>query len=70
MIKVSVMYPATPGARNVCIQDNLGLRASAGISIFWKSPMGPIQFDFSRVLAKEPYDKKELFRFSTSTRFQ
>lgn len=60
---------ATPGTRNTCIRDNLGLRASAGVSIFWKSPMGPIQFDFSRVLAKESYDKTETFRFSTSTRF-
>lgn len=64
-----VNNPAVAGARNVCIKDNLGLRASAGISIFWKSPMGPIRFDFSRVLAKEVYDKKETFRFSTSTRF-
>jgi outer membrane protein insertion porin family len=60
---------ATPGARNTCIRDDLSLRASAGISIFWKSPMGPIRFDFSRVLAKEEYDKEETFRFSTSTRF-
>ncbi|TAJ73304.1 MAG: outer membrane protein assembly factor BamA [Phenylobacterium sp.] len=60
---------ATPGARNTCIRDDLSLRASAGISVFWKSPMGPIRFDFSRVLAKEDYDKVETFRFSTSTRF-
>jgi len=60
---------ATPGARNVCIRDDLSLRASAGVSVFWKSPMGPIRFDFSRVLAKEDYDKTETFRFSTSTRF-
>jgi outer membrane protein insertion porin family len=51
------------------IKDDLSLRASAGISIFWKSPMGPLRFDFSQVLAKERYDKTELFRFSTSTRF-
>ena len=61
--------PAVPGTRNACIRDDLSLRASAGLTIFWKSPMGPIQFDFSRVLAKEAYDKKETFRFSTSTRF-
>jgi len=60
---------ATPGVRNTCIRDDLSLRASAGVSIFWKSPMGPIRFDFSRVLAKEDYDKVETFRFSTSTRF-
>jgi outer membrane protein insertion porin family len=51
------------------IRDDLGLRASAGVSIFWKSPMGPIRFDFSQILKKEPYDVTELFRFSTSTRF-
>ena len=60
---------ATPGTRNQCIKDDLSLRASAGLSIFWRSPMGPIRFDFSQVLAKEPYDKTETFRFSTSTRF-
>jgi outer membrane protein insertion porin family len=51
------------------IKDDLGLRASAGVSIFWKSPMGPIRFDLSQVLAKEAYDKTETFRFSTNTRF-
>lgn len=60
---------ATPGTRNTCIKDDLGLRASAGLSIFWKSPMGPIRFDFSKVLAKDDYDRTETFRFSTSTRF-
>jgi outer membrane protein insertion porin family len=54
---------------NPDVKDNLGLRASAGLSIFWRSPMGPIEFDFSQVLAKETYDKTETFRFSTSTRF-
>ena len=57
------------GVRDPLIYDNLALRASAGVSIFWRSPMGPIRFDFSRVLAKEDYDKTETFKFSTSTRF-
>lgn len=57
------------GARDPSIRDDLSLRASAGLSVFWRSPMGPIRFDFSRVLAKEDYDKTETFRFSTSTRF-
>lgn len=65
-----VSDPACPnGARDPRIEDDLSLRASAGVSIFWRSPMGPIRFDFSRVLAKEDYDKTETFRFSTSTRF-
>ena len=54
---------------NPNIKDDLGLRASAGLSIFWKSPMGPIRFDFSQILKKDDYDRTETFRFSTSTRF-
>ena len=57
------------GTVDPLIYDDLALRASAGLSVFWKSPMGPIRFDFSQVLAKEPYDKTETFRFSTSTKF-
>jgi outer membrane protein insertion porin family len=57
------------GVKDPLIVDNMALRASAGVSIFWRSPMGPIRFDFSRVLAKEDYDKTETFKFSTSTRF-
>jgi len=51
------------------VRDDLGLRASAGISIFWRSPLGPLRFDFSRIIKKDYYDRTELFRFSTSTRF-
>jgi outer membrane protein insertion porin family len=51
------------------IQDDLALRASAGLSVFWDSPLGPIRFDFSQPLAKEPYDKVKTFRFSTATQF-
>ncbi|WP_370545391.1 outer membrane protein assembly factor BamA [Caulobacter sp. 17J80-11] len=57
------------GTPNPFIRDDLSLRASAGLTIRWKSPMGPIQFDLSQILAREDYDKTETFRFSTSTRF-
>ncbi len=52
-----------------CIADDLSLRASAGLSVHWKSPMGPIRFDFSKILSQEEYDRTETFRFSTSTQF-
>ena len=55
--------------RDPNIKDDLALRASAGVSISWKSPMGPLKFDLSQILAKAPYDKTETFRFSTATRF-
>ncbi|MGH7026966.1 outer membrane protein assembly factor BamA [Brevundimonas sp.] len=57
------------GQPNPNIVDNLALRAAAGVSIHWRSPMGPIRFDLSKVLSKEDYDKTETFRFSTSTQF-
>lgn len=57
------------GVASTTIQDELALRASAGLSVFWTSPLGPIRLDFSQVLAKQPYDKTEAFRFSTSTAF-
>ena len=51
------------------VKDDLGLRASAGVSVYWTSPLGPIELDFSQVLAKDTYDKTETFRFSTATQF-
>jgi outer membrane protein insertion porin family len=56
-------------AAGLDLRDDLSMRASAGVSIFWRSPFGPIQFDFSQVLAQEDYDKTETFRFSTTTQF-
>lgn len=50
-------------------KDAASLRASAGLSVFWDSPFGPIRFDFSQILRREEYDRTETFRFSTSTRF-
>jgi outer membrane protein insertion porin family len=57
------------GTPDPTIADDLSLRASAGISIHWRSPMGPIRFDISKILSSEDYDKTEGFRFSTSTQF-
>ncbi|HYC75700.1 outer membrane protein assembly factor BamA [Brevundimonas sp.] len=57
------------GNPNTRIVDDLALRASAGVSIHWRSPMGPIRFDLSTILGSEDYDKTETFRFSTSTQF-
>ncbi|MFN3352056.1 MAG: BamA/TamA family outer membrane protein, partial [Brevundimonas sp.] len=57
------------GIRDASIVDDASLRASAGVSIHWRSPMGPIRFDLSKILSKEDYDETETFRFSTSTQF-
>jgi len=49
------------------IRDNLALRVSAGISVKWKSPFGPVQIDFGIPVVKAPYDKAQLIHFSAGT---
>ena len=49
--------------------DELRPRVSAGVSIFWDSPFGPVRFDFAEAFVKEDYDRAEFFRFSTRTGF-
>ncbi len=49
--------------------DDLSPRASAGLSIFWDSPFGPVRFDFAHAFVKEDYDRARFFRFSTRTGF-
>ena len=51
------------------IRDDLSLRASAGVSVSWKSPFGPVQIDIAQAFLHEDYDKTQTFRFSAGTRF-
>ena len=51
------------------IEDEFAFRATSGLSISWKSPFGPVRFDFASALKKENYDKAKSFRFSVGTRF-
>jgi outer membrane protein insertion porin family len=56
-------------AETAPIQDDLALRATAGVSVSWDSPFGPVRFDFAHILMKEEYDRTEGFRFSAGTSF-
>lgn len=51
------------------IQDALSLRVTAGVSVSWDSPFGPVRFDFAEIIRKEEYDRTEGFRFSAGTNF-
>lgn len=62
----SIPYDATS---TLIVEDDPSLRASVGVSFFWDSPFGPVQFDFSEPIVSEDYDRQEQFRFSTRTRF-
>jgi outer membrane protein insertion porin family len=56
-------------AGTTCLADNLALRASAGVSVGWKSPFGPIQVDLGMPFLKAPYDRPEIIHFSAGTGF-
>jgi len=51
------------------ILDESSIRASAGVGLSWRSPLGPLRVDFAVPYAKEDYDEEEAFRFSFGTRF-
>jgi outer membrane protein insertion porin family len=52
---------------NGSVKDNLAIRASAGISVKWKSPFGPVQIDLGIPIAKTSYDKTQFIHFSAGT---
>ena len=51
------------------INDTPSLRASAGVGIAWRSPLGPVSLDLARPFLKEDFDETELLRFNFGTRF-
>jgi outer membrane protein insertion porin family len=57
------------GGDKVVVRDDFSLRAAAGLSVFWDSPFGPVEFDFSQPFQYEDYDRRQQFRFSTRTSF-
>ena len=51
------------------VDDSAILRAAAGFSLFWTTPIGPLTFNFSRALRSESYDREQDFDFTITTRF-
>jgi len=51
------------------IRDNLALRGSAGLSVGWKSPFGPVQIDIGVPFLKTDYDRPQLLHFTAGTGF-
>lgn len=51
------------------VQDDFSLRVTAGVSINWNSPFGPVQIDIAEALVREDYDNEQVFRFSAGGAF-
>lgn len=45
------------------------LRTSAGVGIYWNTPMGPMNFSWGWPLKKKPYDEEQMFLLSFETQF-
>ncbi|MBT1065706.1 outer membrane protein assembly factor BamA [Bowmanella sp. Y26] len=50
-------------------EDPGRFRASAGVSVQWLSPMGPMIFSFSRILREEDGDESRFFSFNIGQTF-
>ena len=44
-------------------------RSVLGASLFWKTPIGPLRFNFSRPLKKETFDREQNFDLTIRTQF-
>jgi outer membrane protein insertion porin family len=51
------------------VVDSAAIRASGGVGVAWRSPVGPIRVDLAVPIKKEPFDKTQFFRVSFGTRF-
>jgi len=51
------------------VEDSGSIRSAGGFSLSWKSPIGPLSFDFSKVIKKEKYDDSQNFNFSFGSNF-
>jgi outer membrane protein insertion porin family len=57
------------GQSNANVLSSGKPRGSVGVGVSWKSPMGPLRFDLSKPILKEPYDQTETFQFNIGTSF-
>lgn len=66
---IGSLWGLDDGESDPDVANSSSIRASAGVGISWKSPLGPIRVDLAQPYASEDYDEQELFRFNFGTRF-
>jgi len=60
---------AKGGGCGMLFEDSAAVRASAGVSLIWNSPFGPLRFDFAYPFLKQWYDRSQFFAFGGGTHF-
>ncbi len=56
-------------AGTMTIDDSMNLRSTIGFGLDWKTPIGPLRFNFTKALKKESYDQDQSFDLTISTKF-
>ena len=51
------------------VDDDMYIRASSGVSLFWASPLGPLEFSYAFPIQYEADDITQNFSVAISTRF-
>ena len=51
------------------VDDGFSLRSSVGMSLFWKTVVGPLRINYSKALVKKSYDKTQILELTVSTQF-
>ena len=51
------------------LYDDFTPRATAGLSVFWTTPLGPLRFNFTNALKSEEFDEERSFDLTVSTAF-
>jgi outer membrane protein insertion porin family len=60
---------AKGGGCALLYEDDMMPRVSAGASLIWNSPFGPLRFDFAYPIMKQWYDRTQFFQFGGGTHF-
>ncbi|MDQ2088512.1 outer membrane protein assembly factor BamA [Marimonas arenosa] len=51
------------------VGEPFDLRQVIGVSVFWKTPVGPLRLNWSKALKKRAFDKEQQFELTISTEF-
>jgi len=51
------------------LYENGSARQVIGLSLFWKTPVGPLRFNWTKALTKEALDVEQTFNLTLSTEF-
>ena len=60
---------ANQAPANTIFHDDFTLRAVAGVSIFWNTPIGPLRFNFTDAVKAAEHDVEQNFDLTISASF-